>query len=188
MNPGSSSTSTKASFQSKSRGGKPPLLIGPQRSTAIRINSLPWSIMAWRHQSHPIERTRLPEGADADCQPWPALGSWPPALPIRTEAHCDRRHLGTSVPSLSAEDAMVSGSNELFQTGPPDGPVRGERSGHSATVHQPATLRPCGCPETAGTKPHDNLHNGPALQTPIWRWENPRRSCSPNHSPGGSSQ
>ena len=29
-----------------SRGGKPPLLIGPQRSGSTRISTLPWSIMA----------------------------------------------------------------------------------------------------------------------------------------------
>lgn len=32
--------------ESTGRAGNPPLLMGPQRSTAVRINTLPWSIMA----------------------------------------------------------------------------------------------------------------------------------------------
>lgn len=36
---------------SASRGGKPPVAIGPQRSIVTRIRHLPWSIIAWRYSS-----------------------------------------------------------------------------------------------------------------------------------------
>jgi hypothetical protein len=60
----------------------------------------------------------MPDCAVANCGPWLARVARYKNRPVQIDAHRDRRHLGASIASPTAEDGVVSGPNELLQTGP----------------------------------------------------------------------